>query len=213
MYVCDMCMFLFFLMIRRPPRSTRTDTLFPYTTLFRSLLPPRAAQRDESLGRRRRLPGAPEGRPGDCRQGPRRQARRLLRRQLPHQARRHHLHPRLRPHVLDLRHSHISRGALATAKRLIKPYQTVIAGLVPAIHARNRLLTALERRGAAAEWALGTSPRVTGGVVDCGGAMAANTGRWGHRRGPYHGCPAGVLREGGFAASSAGGFFSCPPRF
>src|SRR3546814_1746492 len=31
-------MFIFFLMIRRPPRSTRTDTLFPYTTLFRSLL-------------------------------------------------------------------------------------------------------------------------------------------------------------------------------
>src|SRR3546814_7730754 len=28
----------FFLMIRRPPRSTRTDTLFPYTTLFRSFL-------------------------------------------------------------------------------------------------------------------------------------------------------------------------------
>src|SRR3546814_6569193 len=28
--------FLFLLMIRRPPRSTRTDTLFPYTTLFRS---------------------------------------------------------------------------------------------------------------------------------------------------------------------------------
>src|SRR3546814_5797243 len=28
----------FFLMIRRPPRSTRTDTLFPYTTLFRSKL-------------------------------------------------------------------------------------------------------------------------------------------------------------------------------
>src|SRR3546814_1047779 len=33
-----LCMFIvcFFLMIRRPPRSTRTDTLFPYTTLFRS---------------------------------------------------------------------------------------------------------------------------------------------------------------------------------
>src|SRR3546814_16738381 len=30
----SMC--IFFLMIRRPPRSTRTDTLFPYTTLFRS---------------------------------------------------------------------------------------------------------------------------------------------------------------------------------
>src|SRR3546814_14148591 len=28
--------FVFFLMIRRPPRSTRTDTLFPYTTLVRS---------------------------------------------------------------------------------------------------------------------------------------------------------------------------------
>src|SRR3546814_3412524 len=30
---------IFFLMRRRPPRSTRTDTLFPYTTLFRSLGP------------------------------------------------------------------------------------------------------------------------------------------------------------------------------
>src|SRR3546814_13526791 len=30
---------LFFVMIRRPPRSTRTDTLFPYTTLFRSAPP------------------------------------------------------------------------------------------------------------------------------------------------------------------------------
>src|SRR3546814_16459709 len=28
---------VFFLMTRRPPRSTRTDTLFPYTTLFRSI--------------------------------------------------------------------------------------------------------------------------------------------------------------------------------
>src|SRR3546814_19913006 len=32
-----MYVYLFFLMLRRPPRSTRTDTLFPYTTLFRSL--------------------------------------------------------------------------------------------------------------------------------------------------------------------------------
>src|SRR3546814_14494415 len=32
---CHVVLF-FFLMIRRPPRSTRTDTLFPYTTLFRS---------------------------------------------------------------------------------------------------------------------------------------------------------------------------------
>src|SRR3546814_14869290 len=29
-------MYFVFLMLRRPPRSTRTDTLFPYTTLFRS---------------------------------------------------------------------------------------------------------------------------------------------------------------------------------
>src|SRR3546814_12397679 len=32
--MCVSCFFV--LMIRRPPRSTRTDTLFPYTTLFRS---------------------------------------------------------------------------------------------------------------------------------------------------------------------------------
>src|SRR3546814_10822325 len=36
---------VFFLMIRRPPRSTRTDTLFPYTTLFRSCLPEIAERR------------------------------------------------------------------------------------------------------------------------------------------------------------------------
>src|SRR3546814_14816017 len=33
---CILIIDVFFLMIRRPPRSTRTDTLFPYTTLFRS---------------------------------------------------------------------------------------------------------------------------------------------------------------------------------
>src|SRR3546814_14637509 len=36
--VCHILLLFFFLMIRRPPRSTRTDTLFPYTTLFRSRL-------------------------------------------------------------------------------------------------------------------------------------------------------------------------------
>src|SRR3546814_3227560 len=36
MCVCVCVCIFFFLMIRRPPRSTRTDTLFPYTTLFRS---------------------------------------------------------------------------------------------------------------------------------------------------------------------------------
>src|SRR3546814_11360529 len=45
-YVVFLCLWstysvlIFFLMIRRPPRSTRTDTLFPYTTLFRSPLSP-----------------------------------------------------------------------------------------------------------------------------------------------------------------------------
>src|SRR3546814_10068234 len=36
MFVVMVLYVRFFLMIRRPPRSTRTDTLFPYTTLFRS---------------------------------------------------------------------------------------------------------------------------------------------------------------------------------
>src|SRR3546814_8240792 len=48
------CFFiLFFLMIRRPPRSTRTDTLFPYTTLFRS-----RHSTGDGMARRRLLGGA-----------------------------------------------------------------------------------------------------------------------------------------------------------
>src|SRR3546814_4858636 len=35
-FFTEFSLVVFFLMIRRPPRSTRTDTLFPYTTLFRS---------------------------------------------------------------------------------------------------------------------------------------------------------------------------------
>src|SRR3546814_4116317 len=50
----------FFLMIRRPPRSTRTDTLFPYTTLFRSSRSP------VPESRRAQRPGPP-CRTGDCR--------------------------------------------------------------------------------------------------------------------------------------------------
>src|SRR3546814_20171038 len=45
-------------MLRRPPRSTRTDTLFPHTTLFRSLLAQKFGDRDERpriLVRRRRV--------------------------------------------------------------------------------------------------------------------------------------------------------------
>src|SRR3546814_807358 len=40
----------FCLMIRRPPRSTRTDTLFPYTTLFRSYPRPHAAGQSLGIG-------------------------------------------------------------------------------------------------------------------------------------------------------------------
>src|SRR3546814_15923310 len=44
MYVGVFC----FLMIRRPPRSTRTDTLFPYTTLFRSIVSAASAHGKDS---------------------------------------------------------------------------------------------------------------------------------------------------------------------
>src|SRR3546814_17682582 len=37
LFLLDCVPMFFLLMTRRPPRSTRTDTLFPYTTLFRSL--------------------------------------------------------------------------------------------------------------------------------------------------------------------------------
>src|SRR3546814_9789245 len=42
-------MIFFFVMIRRPPRSTRTYTLFPYTTLFRSDLPGKEIMRETCL--------------------------------------------------------------------------------------------------------------------------------------------------------------------
>src|SRR3546814_231636 len=51
LYITTLFVF-FFLMIRRPPRSTRTDTLFPYTTLFRARLPARGG-------------GGPPAHPGD----------------------------------------------------------------------------------------------------------------------------------------------------
>src|SRR3546814_13444606 len=60
----QMLIYFCFLMIRRPPRSTRTDTLFPYTTLFRSrqAVVPRphrargAPAQPRQLDRRRRRP-------------------------------------------------------------------------------------------------------------------------------------------------------------
>src|SRR3546814_496170 len=59
------CCILFFLMIRRPPRCTRTDTLFPYTTLFRSPhreAAYRACSRNPAAGR----PSAGWGGPASC---------------------------------------------------------------------------------------------------------------------------------------------------
>src|SRR3546814_16901493 len=41
-------------MIRRPPRSTRTDTLFPYTTLFRSVAPELWRPSEEECGEQHR---------------------------------------------------------------------------------------------------------------------------------------------------------------
>src|SRR3546814_19636891 len=75
--VCLRLFLVFFLMRRRPPRSTRTDTLFPYTTLFRSLrrglggLCRRSADGGLLLGpgppaRRQRQKGGPQdAAPGD----------------------------------------------------------------------------------------------------------------------------------------------------
>src|SRR3546814_18648702 len=58
--------FFFFLMIRRPPRSTRTDTLFPYTTLFRSKDARRISGRADQEGARHA-----HGRPGGRSRPPR----------------------------------------------------------------------------------------------------------------------------------------------
>src|SRR3546814_5797276 len=62
-------------MIRRPPRSTRTDTLFPYTTLFRSaldfepvqrVLPPARSDRESIAAANRHIVGAGDLDPGEA---------------------------------------------------------------------------------------------------------------------------------------------------
>src|SRR3546814_21198140 len=57
----------FFLMILRPPRSTRTDTLFPYTTLFRSSVYPRLPPAAPAAGKERRVRAKRAARPAPCR--------------------------------------------------------------------------------------------------------------------------------------------------
>src|SRR3546814_3773657 len=58
--------YVFFYMIRRPPRSTRTDTRFPYTTLFRS----ENAQADERSGQKEDADAKKEDALGIVRMGP-----------------------------------------------------------------------------------------------------------------------------------------------
>src|SRR3546814_2434375 len=82
----------FFLMIRPPPRSTRTDTLFPYTTLFRSLgAPVRLLRLDLRHDRRIKDLGGSQLPHHVFRRGPLRLRMRKDRR------------PVLRPHVVALR--------------------------------------------------------------------------------------------------------------
>src|SRR3546814_19744712 len=64
--VFDFYIYFFFLMIRRPPRSTRTDTLFPYTTLFRSCRQQGPGKRSDHAAEQvsqKQRPG--DGDPGD----------------------------------------------------------------------------------------------------------------------------------------------------
>src|SRR3546814_7733565 len=59
----------FLLIIRRPPRSTRTDTLFPYTTLFRSRSLERRVDRLSGSGPRSPAAGQRHGHPALRRRG------------------------------------------------------------------------------------------------------------------------------------------------
>src|SRR3546814_13334675 len=66
-YLYSLRYYIFFLMIRRPPRSTRTYTLLPYTTLFRSALFVRSADKtdcghDIAPAKPGAIPGAPAAR-------------------------------------------------------------------------------------------------------------------------------------------------------
>src|SRR3546814_18600193 len=65
-----MVLLIFFSMLRRPPRSTRTDTLFPFTTLFRSLVQNEIRYLYRGMENGNYVPQAPEAtwslRYGDC---------------------------------------------------------------------------------------------------------------------------------------------------
>src|SRR3546814_3692543 len=65
-FFCLFC--FFFLMIRRPPRSTRTDTHFPYTTLFRSAQSDSLPLTAANLCNRAHKGGGSPGSEGSCTQ-------------------------------------------------------------------------------------------------------------------------------------------------
>src|SRR3546814_3233078 len=56
-------------MMRGPPKSTHTDTLFPYTTLFRTQIPRHAGRKNEDAGRGRSQGPQNLHRPDDLRKG------------------------------------------------------------------------------------------------------------------------------------------------
>src|SRR3546814_923563 len=87
----DFVYIIFFLMKRRPPRSTRTDTLFPYTTLFRS--PPPRHRHRRRLRWLFRCPAVPCAGSGVRRRRP---VARVLRRPLPPDRRSRAAEPGLR---------------------------------------------------------------------------------------------------------------------
>src|SRR3546814_9849171 len=62
--ICCICICFFFFILRRPPRSTRTDTLFPYTTLFRSPRGRAVRRRRDTLARHRLDRNEASRRPG-----------------------------------------------------------------------------------------------------------------------------------------------------
>src|SRR3546814_11932593 len=64
MFLYSTCVLgIFFLMIRLPPRSTRTDTLFPYTTLFRSAMCPFSPARSATREGKAPIPSFAGGKP------------------------------------------------------------------------------------------------------------------------------------------------------
>src|SRR3546814_16594239 len=119
-------LFFFFLMIRRPPRSTRTDTLFPYTTLFRSPRRPHGDDQWISAGTRKQH-GA------SIRSGKRRGLHRLA-------------HPHCRasalfgPRPVDPRPDYPRRrpGAVALGDRPFSPYPSAAYFVSPRDAPRHR---------------------------------------------------------------------------